>query len=76
MKRQIASSNSTGIHITTYAYNDLGQVSRVTSPEVTYTYAYNATNRLKTITNSEPVNFLFETPLFTRLLPNYLDDEK
>ncbi len=46
------SSGDSNPHITTYAYNDLGQVTKVTSPEVTYIYRYDNANRLKTITDS------------------------
>jgi len=38
--------------ITSYDYNALGQITQVTTPEVTYTYGYDNANRLATITDS------------------------
>ncbi len=39
-------------HITTYTYNALGQIARVVTPEVTYSYTHDNANRLATVTDS------------------------
>ncbi|WP_340680468.1 RHS repeat-associated core domain-containing protein [Paraglaciecola sp.] len=46
------SATDTNPHVTTYKYNDLGQVTQVVSPEVTYSYTYDLANRLQAITDS------------------------
>jgi len=54
LKKQTAKTSATDSspHITTYAYSVLGQISKVTAPEVTYTYGYDKANRLSTVTDS------------------------
>ncbi len=46
-------------HITDYNYNDLGQTTNVISPEVTYSYLYDAAHRLIKVTDSRAGKFLF-----------------
>jgi len=41
--------NDPNPHVIDYAYDTLGQIAQVVSPEVTYTYQYNAAHRLITV---------------------------
>ena len=46
------STSDSDPHTTHYSYNALGQITRVTTPEVAYSYTYDKANRLTTVTDS------------------------